>query len=105
MKFFLNSLPWWASLDSGLDWSFEERSVSGVILSVGCFMALGPFFILVFLLQALGLDKHNSSFISFLISVPLSVYVAKILYATFWPDYFKRAELKAMERLEKSRNE
>ena len=99
---FLNSLPWWASLESGLNWSFEERSVSGVILSAGCFIALVPFFILVFLFEALGLDKHNSSFISLLISVPLSVYVTKVLYVIFFPEYFKRAEAKAAERRTKS---
>jgi len=100
MKFFLNELPWWARLDSGLDWSTEERIVSGVILSCGCFFSLVPFFGMDFLLKSLGIGRHNAALISVIVTLPLSVYLIKIAYRGLWPDYYGRAEANAMRRLE-----
>jgi hypothetical protein len=98
MKFFLNELPWWARLDSGLDWSTEERNVSGVIIGCGCFFSLIPFFILDALFKLL-IDRHNAALISMIIALPPSIYVTKIVYRSLWLNYYERAEANAKRRL------
>jgi hypothetical protein len=99
LKFFLNELPWWARLDSGLDWSKEERAVSGIIISFGCFFSLIPFSALYYFLKLIGIDKNNAALIGIILVLPSSIYLVKIIYRSMWREYYERAEKNAKKRL------
>jgi hypothetical protein len=101
MKCF-NEIPWWAKSDSVLTWSWEERVVSGVILGFGCFLSMAPIFIIGHLFEKIGLDKHVSAFVSFMICLPSSILAMRYIYAFLFPDFFKRAEINAGQRLSNS---
>jgi hypothetical protein len=99
MKFFLNELPWWVRLDSGLDWSQEERIVSGVIIRCGAFFSLIPFFTINLIFKIFEIETHNAALISIIIAIPPSMYLAKIVYQHLWRGYYERAEANAKRRL------
>jgi hypothetical protein len=58
-------------------------------------------FLLDYLLKIAGLERHNAALIAFLVSLPLSIYGASVAYSLLWPEFFKRAETNAKQRLEK----